>query len=342
MVQRTILAAPSASLTVAANSPFLAPGNSIINNSSSPNGTIYNFNGGFAEIITIEDTNNPDVFDDDDRFNHIIVDGGTIVANGTTVESESLIVLRELNSDGELVGDEITINVYSQGGDFEDVWGFSATDVLIPGRQYVKVGGSNNGDSTYTELVPCFAAGTRIKAGHKQVPVETIKRGDRIWTQSRRRRMVAWAGFTEVDGTGKFAPVRFEAGVIGNSAPLLVSPNHRMLHFSTGSQLLFDDQPVLIPAHFYVGMPGVTRAPQDRIRYYHFMFQGHEVVEANGCLTESFYPGAQALTGMEKATRNELMDLFPELQSLPLEPFPMIAPELRGFEAKVVLGQNTV
>ncbi|SLN38542.1 hypothetical protein TRL7639_01939 [Falsiruegeria litorea R37] len=338
MVERTILAAPSAALTVAFSSPFLAPGSSIINNSSSPNGTIYNFNGGLSEIITIDDTNNTDVFDDDDRFNHIVVDGGTLVANGTTVESESLIVLRELDGDGNPIGDEITINVYSQNGQTSNIWGFSATDFLESGKQYIKVGGSNNGDSNYTELVPCFAAGTMIKEGRKQVPVETISRGDRIWTQSHRRRMVAWAGSTTVNGRGKFAPVRFEVGVLGNSEPLLVSPNHRMLHFSTQSHLLFADQPVLIPARFFVGLSGVERAPQDLITYYHFMFQGHAIVEANGCLTESFYPGAQALTGLEQACRQEIFELFPELKALPEEPFPMIAPELRSYEAKVVLG----
>ncbi|WP_164658849.1 Hint domain-containing protein [Tropicibacter sp. Alg240-R139] len=342
MVQKTILAASSGALTVAVSSPFLAPGSSIINNSSSPNGTIYDFNGGFSEIITVDDTNNPDVFDDDDPLNHIIVDGGSLVADGTPVESESLIVLRELDDNGNPIGDEITINVYSQNGQTSNIWGFSATDFLVPGRQYVKVSGSNNGDSSYTDLVPCFVAGTMIKAGHKQVPVETIQRGDRIWTQSRRRRMVAWVGCTEVDGRGKFAPVRFETGVVGNSAPLLVSPNHRMLHFSTQSHLLFDDQPVLIPAHFYVGLPGVTRAPQDSIKYYHFMFQGHEIVEANGSLSESFYPGAQALTALEKACRQEIFELFPQLKALPTEPFPLIAPVLRGYEARAALGQQAI
>lgn len=337
MVERTILAASSAGLTVASNSPFLTPGSSIINNSSSPNGTIYNFNGGFSEIITIDDTNNTEVFDDDDRFNHVVVDGGTLVANGTTVESESLIVLRELDSSGNPIGDEITINVYSQNGQTSNIWGFSATDFLEPGKQYIKVSGSNNGDSEYSELVPCFAAGTLIKAGHKHMPVETIKRGDRIWINSRRRRMVAWAGCTEVDGSGKFAPVRFETGSIGNFAPLLVSPHHRILLRSTGTQLLFEDGPVLIPAQFFVGMPGVTRAPQDRIEYYHFMFQGHEIVEANGSLTESFYPGAQALTALEKACQKEIFDLFPDLKMFPTEPFPLVAPVLKAYEAKVAL-----
>ena len=130
MVLRTILASDNQGLTVANNSPFLAEGSAIINNSSTPDGTIFNFTPSFAQIITIDDTLDEDVFNDDEENNHVIVNGGTLVAVGTEVESESLIVLRELDENGDPTGPNITINVYSQNGQTSNIWGFSATDAL--------------------------------------------------------------------------------------------------------------------------------------------------------------------------------------------------------------------
>ncbi|MBE1282220.1 MAG: hypothetical protein GJ676_02815 [Rhodobacteraceae bacterium] len=338
MVERTILVADNEALTVASNSPFLDEGDPIINNSDSPNGTIYDFSGGMSTIVTLDDTNNVDVFDDDDRFNHVIIDGGGLVPTGTTVESESLIVLRALDGSGTPVGPEITINVYSRDGVTSDIWGFSATDALIPGVQYIKVDGSNNGDSEYSEFVPCFVAGTRIRLDHGRVPVETLKTGQMVWTKSRGLQPVRWIGATTVDGRGAYAPVRFDKGVMGNGKPLLVSPNHRMLHFSPWTQLHFDEEPVLIPARFFVGMPGVSLAPTPEVTYYHFMFDRHEIVESNGCLTESFYPGTQALQGLAAETRNEILDLFPELRVPKDGSFDLAAPELRNYEARLALG----
>lgn len=337
MVERTLLAIDSEALTVAAGSPFLTPGSSIINNSSTPDGTIFDFTGGLGQIITLDDTNNVDTFDDDDPNNHEITDGGTLVANGTNVESESLIELRELDEFGNPVGDVITINVYSQNGQTSNIWGFSATDQLNPGKQYVKVGGSNNGDSDYVDIAPCFTRGTLILTDRGQVAVEDIAPGDLVWTLDNGFQPVGWAGCTTVAGRGDFAPVRFEAGVLGNARPITVSPNHRMLYQSSLTELHFFEDRVLIPARFFVGMAGVQQRPVARIDYFHFMFAGHEIVQSDGCLSESFYPGSVALNGLQDATRRELFALFPELAGWKAEPFDMAARSLRRFEAQMVL-----
>ncbi|MEX0287032.1 MAG: Hint domain-containing protein [Paracoccaceae bacterium] len=341
MVARLIFAADNEAFTVAANSPSLSPGTNIINNSSSPNGTIYDYSGGFGEFITIDDTNNVGVFDDDDRFNHVVIDGGSLVANGTQVESESLIELRELDENGIPFGPVITINVYSKDGDFEDIWGFSATENLQAGRQYIKVGGSNNGDSNYTDLAPCFTAGTEILTESGLQPVETIEQGDSVWTRSSGFQIVRWSGRTTVSGLGDFAPVWFSEGAVGNTRAMRLSPNHRVLYASERSELMFADREVLIPARFFVGLPGVSVAPVPRIDYFHFMFDAHEIVESDGCLTESFFPGEVALKGLEADSRNEVLRLFPELERTPAEKlFPLAATPLRRFEARMVLDLN--
>ncbi len=339
MVEQVVFALDSEALTVANDSPHLTPGTSIINNADTPDGTIFVFSGGTGEYITIEDTQNTDVFDDNLPGDHTIVDGGSLVDDGTQVESESLIELQELDEDGNPTGPVITINVYSQNGATSDIWGFSFTDQLEPGKEYVKVGGSNNGDSDYDVLVACFTAGTQILTDIGPQPVETIAPGDMVWTRSSGYKAVQWSGRTTVTGLGDFAPIWFGEGTIGNDRPMRLSPNHRILYTSSRSHLFFADGPVLIPAQYFVGLPNVVVAPVPRIDYFHFMFDQHEIVESDGCLTESFYPGEMAVRGLEHDARNELLNLFPDLATPSQDtPFPMAAPPLRRYEARLVLG----
>ncbi|MBU2941435.1 Hint domain-containing protein [Shimia thalassica] len=313
MVLRNVFAIDADALSVADDSPFLTPGSSIINNSDTPNGTIFDYSGGLGQVIELDDTRNTDVFDDDDRFRHRITDGGDLIANGTTVESESLIVLRELDSSGSPIGPEITINVYSQNGQTSNIWAFSVSELLISGRQYVKVSGSNNGDSSYYEIAPCFTAGTRIRARDGFKLVEDILPGDKIWTLDNGFQEVRWASCTKASGLDEFAPIQFSPGSIGNRRSLLVSPNHRILYATPQTELLFGSESVLIPAKYFLDLPGVMRLVVPEIEYYHFMFDTHEIVESNECLTESFYPGEMALMGLKQETRSELLTLFPEL-----------------------------
>jgi hypothetical protein len=49
--------------------------------------------------------------------------------------------------------------------------------------------------------------------------------------------------------------------------------------------------------------------------YIHIMFEQHEVVLSDGAWTESFQPGDQTLAGVGNAQRNEIFELFPELET---------------------------
>ncbi len=105
MVARTFLAFDNESLTITARSPSGTPGDPIINNSSTPDGTIFEYSAGAAQQITVDDTGgDPDTFDDDQSGSHTVLDGGSLVANGNGVESESIIVLHALDVNGNQVG----------------------------------------------------------------------------------------------------------------------------------------------------------------------------------------------------------------------------------------------
>ena len=67
MVARTIEVYDNDFMTVAAGSPSLAPGSTIINNSDTPDGTVFQFAGGSPVVVTLQDTSaDTSVFEDDD------------------------------------------------------------------------------------------------------------------------------------------------------------------------------------------------------------------------------------------------------------------------------------
>ena len=164
MVLRSFFAFDSDSLVVDSSSNAAIVGNPIINNSSTPNGTVFTYSSGGGTTVTLDDTGGSrNRFEDDDPGDHVITDGGGIVANGAQVEAESIIELRALNSAGDPVGPIITITVFSQGGNFSDVWGFSSDTALQDGVSYIKTGGSNTGTSRYNSFITCFGPGTLIQ-----------------------------------------------------------------------------------------------------------------------------------------------------------------------------------
>jgi hypothetical protein len=70
---------------------------------------------------------------------------------------------------------------------------------------------------------------------------------------------------------------------------------------------------VLIPAKALVDMRGVRRMQGCRqVTYVHLVFDRHEIVRAEGSWTESFFPGAYALSACDRATREEIFRIFPE------------------------------
>jgi Hint domain len=313
MVARTFFSFDNNAMLINGN-----PGTPIINNSDTPNGTVYTFVGGGGNEVTLNDVGGggtrTTVFEDDQRARHTITNGNGLVANGTQVEAESLVQVRALDINGFPTGPTITLTVFSQNGVTGDVWGFASNTPLVAGTQYVKVGGNNTGSSTYTTFTACFGRGTLIRTPGGEVLVETIRAGDAVWTQRNPAARVAWVGRRVVDATADLAPVVFAPGALGNTTELVVSPNHRMCVDGWRVELLFAQDTVLVAAKHMVGLPGISRRPAPTLEYHHIMFDQHEMVEANGTLSESFFPGATTLLSIDQETYDELLRIFPKLR----------------------------
>lgn len=325
MALREFAAFDNEAFTFVGGSSALTPGSAIINNSSTPVGSIFTFSSGFPyQTISVEDSSSDvDTFDDDDEENHIIVDGRGLVPDGAEVESESYHYFRQLDDNGRPFGDTITVTVFSAGGVTSNVWGMASDTELVDGARYVKTGGSNNGDSLYESFVPCFTSGTTIMTGLGLKPVERIRPGDMVMTRDNGLREVAWAGrrdLTELDlaRDPRLRPVLIRAGALGEGSPardMYVSPNHRVLLSGARMAMLFGEREVLVAAKHLLGRPGIERAPRAGVSYLHLLFDAHEVLFSDGMWTESFFPGDTALAGLGVAQSREIATLFPELRT---------------------------
>ena len=346
MVQRQFAAFDNDAFTVSDTSPRLTPGSSIINNSSTPVGTIFEFTGGFEyQSIILEDTSSePDIFNDDEEGQHVITEGRGLVANGTEVESESYHYVRALDDDGNPTGPQITITVFSQNGQTSNIWGMASDTELLEGVRYVKVGGSNNGDSEYESFVPCFTPGSMVSTPTGLIRVQDLRVGDRVMTRDNGLQDIRWIGRKDLtraalSADARVRPIRIRKGALGDGMPMtdmMVSPNHRML--ITGPQLAvnFGEEEMLVAAKHLVGLPGVEMVDARDVSYLHLLCDRHEVLMVDAVWTESFQPGDYAMNGLATEQSDEVFSLFPELRNPTLNlQFRDARTAMRSFEAQI-------
>ncbi len=180
-----------------------------------------------------------------------------------------------------------------------------------------------NIENVITDGPICFTPGTLIATPKGEVPVESLKPGDKIITRDNGIQEIRWFGTKHLDWATLCAnphmkPVLIRKGSLGNGLPeedMLVSPNHRMLVANDRTALYFEEHEVLVAAKHLVGARGIHAVDSAGTTYIHFMFDSHEVVLANGAWTESFQPGDFSLKGLGNAQRNEIFELFPDLRT---------------------------
>lgn len=142
------------------------------------------------------------------------------------------------------------------------------------------------GGTQVTEVAACYRKGTRIAAERGEVAIESLRIGENVLTQSGALRPIRWIGRRTYAkdaamGNPELLPVLFRRGSLGADIPrrdLWVSPEHAM--WIDG---------MLIPAHALVN--GESILQDDRVQevsYIHIEFDTHDVVLAEGALSESY------------------------------------------------------
>lgn len=158
----------------------------------------------------------------------------------------------------------------------------------------------------------CFAPGTMILTADGEEPVEWLERGVRVVTRDRGLQPVA-----EVLRVRRspdwFAqhpdqyPVKIEKGGLDGAYPvddLTLSNPHRLLLHDAMSELYFGFNEVLVPFRAWMGSDFVSQVlPDHDVTMTYLVFAHHELVQAEGVWTESFFPDAETMAQLAEEDR---------------------------------------
>lgn len=253
------------------------------------------------------------------------VDGTTFTNVTSNPENEYQVT----DSSGNVVG--FIYDMYpTNGKSFTLLQGFVSTFALVPGEAYTVVRTNGLPSPNYNTFLTCFVRGTLIETNKGPVAIENLTHGDMVKTISNGYQPIRWKGHTTVQGIGKFAPIRICAGVLGNTRDLLVSRQHRMVVSSKITDRMFDGD-VLVSAIKLTELPGIfIDESVGDVEYLHLLFDKHEIIFAEGALSESLHTGPEALKGIPAEAKAEIFDLFPELQRANHDPQPaLLIPSLK-------------
>jgi hypothetical protein len=284
----------------------------------------------------------PLTLDDNDSNLNEIGDTGQLLSAPITLGGVTypvgtpLIVNYVITTANGFQGYSITLGQVNSGNNTTTA--FVTSDPMVPGQQYTFTTEANiaNANVPYSNLA-CFAAGTLIEVPDGQKRVEDLVVGDLVLTRDRGAQPIRWVGKRMVAGIGPMAPIVIEAGTLGVTEDLFVSPHHRLLVESQAVELHFAEDGLLVAAKHLVNGRNILRKTQGFITYVHIMFDHHEIVVANGCAAESFFVGNTLDGVLHPEQLQELQVLFPALQpSADSGPARMARPVANGHEGRLI------
>ncbi len=198
---------------------------------------------------------------------------------------------------------------------------------LVEGQQIRNINlSSGNTNIPYQEIpsIICFTPGTLIATPRGSIPVEDLQVDDLVITADNGLQAVRWVGKKRMTGARlmaypKLRPIRIRKDAFGPGLPyrdMHVSPQHRMLIDADRALINHGEREVLAPAKGLINDYSVTVDYNiKQTEYIHILFDKHEIIFANGTKTESFHPGHMSMSAIDDAPREELFEIFPELET---------------------------
>jgi len=260
-------------------------------------GKTITFNSRNATEVFISDGGSDTDFRDNDGDQVLNGDqtiDGTAFADGTQVEAEYGITL----TDGTNTWQAVAFNVNNSSPSYATVEGLAfigGPGSFPPAGVPLTVVGAQEGPNfesgNYVTPI-CYGAGTLIETGRGPVAVEDLEVGDRVWTLDDGFQPVRWVGHQSVIAAGRFRMVTIPAGTLGNTAPLCVSQQHRLLVAHPSIELMFGLDQAFVPAISLVDAGIAMLSAARTATYHHFTLDRHAIVRANGALSESLLVSA--------------------------------------------------
>jgi T5SS/PEP-CTERM-associated repeat protein len=144
---------------------------------------------------------------------------------------------------------------------------------------------TNAAPSLVDQVVPCFAAGTRIETVSGPRAVETLREDDEIRTLLGGAGRIGWIGTRTVNCARhsrpeKVWPIRVCRNAFGPSLP------KRDLYLSPDHAVYVND--VLIPVRLLVNGTTIRQVERVSVTYYHVELDQHDVILAEGLPVESY------------------------------------------------------
>lgn len=181
----------------------------------------------------------------------------------------------------------------------------------------------------------CFTPGTRIDTPNGQRLIEDLQVGDLVMTLDDGPQAIRMILDDRFHAVRNCAPIHFAKGAIGNDAPLVVSPQHRMLLRGPQAELYFGQEEVLAAAKHLVNGDTIRQVFGGDVRYIHLLFETHQIVFAQGVPSESYFPG-HARNASDSAVETEALWLFPQLANLEIKVCQTARTVLKQFEAELM------
>jgi hypothetical protein len=181
----------------------------------------------------------------------------------------------------------------------------------------------------------CFTPGTLIETPDGMQLIEDLCVGDLVTTMDDGAQPIRLIARDRFRAVGDFAPIRFAIGAIGNDAPLLVSPQHRMLITGWQAELYFGQAEVLVAAKHLVNDHSITRVLGNVVEYIHLMFDSHQIIFGAGVPSESYFP-EHAITAQDEDVLDEIFMLFPQFEANAGAGWQMARPVISRNEAQVL------
>jgi len=182
----------------------------------------------------------------------------------------------------------------------------------------------NQYSNEITNSVVCFCENTMVQTPAGERRIDTLSAGDEVITAQNGTQKIIWVGkrkltTAELVASPHLRPVYIRAGALGANVPaqdLIVSPQHRILIASKIAKRMFGQKEIFVPSIKLVEADGIDQvisfAP---VTYVHILFKTHQVIFANGALAESLHTGPCALKALPEEARDEIFEIFPELQA---------------------------
>lgn len=171
--------------------------------------------------------------------------------------------------------------------------------------------------------MPCLTPGILITTERGDIAVEDLRLGDKVLTRDNGYQEIRWIGARSLSGrflldNPHLRPVRISQDAFGEAMPIneaTLSPNARLPVVEEAAGLLKKTGEAMVPVKHMINQSSVQQVDSIGITYILIMFDRHEVIAASGFWFECFHPGDYSMGAMGNAQRNEIFEIFPEVEA---------------------------